>query len=445
MGPTRPTVADTALVRAIGTRALTASIVNATIGAGIFVLPAAAAARIGAAAPLAYIACAATMALIVTCFAVSGSRVSLTGGIYAYVETAFGPYVGFLAGVLYWLSALLGAATVASALASSAGVAVPGLNSAAGRAAFLVAMLGTFAWLNVRGVEIGARTVELVTAAKLLPLVVFLAVGVFYVHPDALRLQTLPGPGAVGDTVLMLIFAFVGIEVALVPSGEVADPARTVPRAIYLALATTTFFYLAIQFVAHGVLGAGLAGSAAAPLAAASAVFLGSAGRTLMLAGAMVSMAGYLGGDTLGSPRILFAFGRDHFLPQAFARVHARYRTPAVAIVAHTAVVCAVTVVGSFGSLLLLANVAVLSMYFLCCAAAWQLVRRDVRMNGEPFRVPGGATIPIAACVAIAWVLSHATREEFEVEGAVLLAATALFLLRRLRHRSGVAAIGVRS
>ena len=90
---------DPGFVRALGVRQLTASIINVTIGAGIFVLPAAAAATLGAAAPLAYIVCAVLMALIVCCFASAGSRVSLTGGLYAYVEVAFGPFVGFLAGV----------------------------------------------------------------------------------------------------------------------------------------------------------------------------------------------------------------------------------------------------------------------------------------------------------------------------------------------------------
>ena len=176
------------------------------------------------------------MALIVTCFAMSGSRVSLTGGIYAYVETAFGPYLGFLAGVMYWVSAVFGAAGVASALASSIGAALPVLASPAGRAGFVVAVFAGFAWLNVRGVKVGARTVEIGTLAKLLPLALFVGAGLFFVHPAAIR-PTLPADaGSVGTSMLTLIFAFVGIEVSLIPSGEIEDPSRTVPRAVYLAL-----------------------------------------------------------------------------------------------------------------------------------------------------------------------------------------------------------------
>lgn len=440
MPTTQAPAADAALVRAIGVRALAASVVNTTVGAGIFVLPAVVAASIGTAAPFAYAACALTMALIVTCFAMSGSRVSLTGGIYAYVETAFGPYVGFLAGVMYWVSALFGAAGVASALATSIGVAVPVLASPAGRALFIVAVFGGFGWLNVRGVKVGARTVEIGTLAKLLPLVLFIGVGIFFVKPGAAHLTLPPGAGAVGTAMLTLIFAFVGIEVSLIPSGEIENPARTVPRAVYLALVVTTLLYGVIQFVAQGVLGAGLAASTAAPLADASATFLGDLGRSMMLAGAMISMASYLGGDMLGSPRMLFAFGRDGLLPAVFARVHGRYRTPATAIVVHAAVSCALTLVGTFGSLLLIANVAVLSMYFLCCGAAWQLARRNVRTDGEPFVPPGGPLIPLAACAAVLWILSNATLEEVEVEAGVIVVASLIYLVHRLRLRQRAAA-----
>src|ERR1700751_4974472 len=128
-----PPASDAGLVRAIGARQLTASVINVTIGAGIFVLPAVASGGLGAAAPIAYIVCAVLMALIVCCFAAAGSRVSLTGGVYAYVEIAFGPFVGFLAGVLYFLMATFAVASVASAFAGSVGAICPPVATAVGR------------------------------------------------------------------------------------------------------------------------------------------------------------------------------------------------------------------------------------------------------------------------------------------------------------------------
>ncbi|HWF85523.1 MAG TPA: amino acid permease, partial [Vicinamibacterales bacterium] len=205
---------DDGLVRAIGLRRLTASIINVTVGAGIFVLPAIVAGGLGAAAPLAYIVCGAVMALIVMCFASAGSRVSLTGGLYAYVTVAFGPYVGFLTGVLYTLAAVFGVASVASAFAGSLGAAWPILATPAGRAAVLAALFALLATINIRGVAPSGRLIETVTVAKLLPLVLLVGAGLFYVgsHGSMTTINaSLPPATALGRTAIVLIFAFVGV------------------------------------------------------------------------------------------------------------------------------------------------------------------------------------------------------------------------------------------
>jgi amino acid transporter len=429
-------VAERGLVRGIGLRALTASIVNATVGAGIFVLPGAVGASLGAAAPLAYVVCALTMGLIVASFAIAGSRVSLTGGPYAYVEAAFGPYVAFLGGVLLWLSCVLAAGALGSALATTLGLVVPFLGGGPGRTLFLVLLFGGLAAVNARGVRQGAGVVQLLTLGKLLPLIVFVAVGLFFVEPAALAWPGVPSGSALGDTVLLLVFAFVGVELALIPSGEVVEPSRTVPRAVFLALGTTTLLYMAIQLVAQGVLGSDLARSVDAPLAEASARFLGASGRSLVLAGTAVSMLGYLSGDMLGSPRLLYAFGRDGVLPEWFAAVHTRFHTPHVAIGVHAALACALAFVGRFGQLVLLSNVAVLLLYLLCSAGAFELARRDVRAEtGAPFTSLGGRVVPALACLAVGWILSNATREELAVTGAVAAVATVLYVIRSA-HRA---------
>jgi len=423
---------EASLVRALGVRQLAASIVNVTVGAGIFVLPAAVAAGLGAAAPLAYLVCAVAMALIVTSIALAGSRVSLTGGIYAYVEVAFGPFVGFLAGVLQWLMLWLTAGGLLSAFVDQVGLLVPGTGQGLPRAAIIVATVAFLAFVNVRGVAIGASVIEGAVVVKLLPLAVFLAVGVFFIQPAALAWPGWPAGDRLGETVLLLIFAFVGIEVALVPSGEVRDPRRTVPRAIYLALGLTTALYLAIQAVAQGVLGAEMAQHAEAPLAAAASRFLGEGGRLLVLAGGAVSMFGYMCGDMLSSPRALYAFGRDRFLPRALARVHPSFHTPYVAIGVHAVLASALAISSSFRYLAVLSNVAVLALYFLCCAAALRLVSRPAPAGEPAFTVPGARVIPVAAMLVIAWILSHATAQELAVLAATLVVAAALYGMKRL-------------
>src|SRR5436305_10029873 len=170
---------DHQLVRGIGIPALTANIVSSTIGAGIFVIPATVARGLGPAAPLAFVCCAVAMVLFVTCFAIAGSRVSLTGGLYAYVEVAFGRYVGFLAGVLYFLTAILAISGIVALIASSVGEFVPSLATPLGRAGIIAFIFVFLAAINIGGVRIGARAVEAVTVIKIAPLLIFIVAGLF--------------------------------------------------------------------------------------------------------------------------------------------------------------------------------------------------------------------------------------------------------------------------
>ena len=422
---------EAGLIRAIGVPGLAANIVNSTVGAGIFALPALVAAQLGAASPLAYVICAIAMCLFVTSFAMAGSRVSLTGGLYAYVETAFGRYIGFLAGVLYFLTAILAISGVVGLIGISVGGLIPPLATETGRFMVILFVFLFLASINIRGVRTGARAVEAVTLIKLAPLIIFVIAGIFFIRPEALAWPGWPGSEPLGRSVLQLIFAFVGVEVALVPSGEVKQPARTVPRAIFVALGITTLLYVLIQLVALGVLGNDLGKSGDAGLAEAAARFLGNAGRTLMLAGLAISAFGFATSDILSSPRILFAFGRDAFIPKWFAHVHPRFHTPDVAIITYAAIAFTLSFSSTFQRLAILSNMAVLLLYVLCCLAALELNRRDIRSDGTPFKFPGAILAPILAIVVIIWILAHAKRDEFEVTAACIAAASILYLIRR--------------
>lgn len=429
-GPSAPKE-EAGLIRAIGIPGLAANVVNSTIGAGIFALPAAVALQLGAASPLAYIICALAMCLFVASFAMAGSRVSLTGGLYAYVEVAFGPYIGFLAGVLYFLTAILAISGIVQLIATSVGGLIPLLATQIGRVVVILFVLLFLAAINIRGVRIGARAVEAVTLIKLAPLVIFIVAGIFFIRPEALAWPGWPRGDALGRSVLQLLFAFVGVEVALVPSGEIKSPARTVPRAIFAALGITTVLYIMIQLVASGVLGNELGKYGDAALAEAAARFLGNAGRILMLAGLAVSAFGFATSDILSSPRIIFAFGRDGILPKWFAHVHRRFHTPNVAIITYATVAFGLSFWSTFQELAVLSNMAVLLLYILCCLAALELNRRDLRSDGAPFKFPGATLIPILAIAVIIWILAQATRKEFAFTAACLVAASLLFLVRQ--------------
>jgi APA family basic amino acid/polyamine antiporter len=430
--------ADEKLVRGIGVPALTANIINSTIGAGIFVVPAAVAKGLGPAAPLAFICCAIAMVLFVTCFAIAGSRVSLTGGLYAYVEVAFGRYVGFLAGVLYGITAISAVAGVGNVLVDSLGGLLPLLQNQIFRIGLMFTIYLVLVIINVRGVRTGAGAVTVVTTTKLVPILLFLCVGLFFINRANLSWSIWPTSQELGNSVLLLLFAFVGIEVALIPSGEVRNPARTVPRAAYLALVVTTIIYLLIQLVAQGTLGPDLASHEKTPLAEAAATFLGNTGRTILIVGAAISAFGFVASDILSSPRMLFAIGRDGVLPTWFARVHPRYRTPHVAIISYAAVAFVLSVCSSFEQLAVLSNVAVLLMYLLCCAGVWPLLRRKTESTEPILNFPGMQLVPalaIAAILGLFW--STQPWDKFRNIGAILVGFSILYFFRAwLRRKS---------
>jgi len=429
---------ETSLLRAVGAWGLAASIVNVTVGGGIFRLPAAAAGSLGAAAPIAYVVCAFAMGLIALCFAQAGSRVSMTGGPYAYVEVAFGPFVGFIAGVLVWLLGTLAVAAVSTILTDSIGALAPSLDGPAPRALMLVAIFVLLGGVNVLGVRQGTLVNAFATAAKLLPLVLLVVAGVFAIRPANLVWTLRPAPAAVARASILLIFAFSGVESALVPSGEIKDVRRTVPRGILVAMSVITLLYLALQMVAQGVLGADLA-TQRAPLAETAAGVFGPWGRTLMLTGAIVSMFGYVSGMTLAVPRALYAFARDGFLPRRVAAVHPRFHTPYVAILLQSTLVCLLAITNGFETLAILANLATLILYGACCLAAWELRRREVATPDSTLRARASDVIPWAACAVILWMLTSVTWREWAVAGATIAVAALLFLATRGRRRRAAA------
>jgi APA family basic amino acid/polyamine antiporter len=430
---------DALLSRELGTRQLAATIFNYTVGSGIFVLPAFAVLQLGTAAPLAYVACAIIIGLVVLCFAEAGSRVSATGGPYAYVETALGPFVGFVAGCLVLATGTSAAGAVASVVARSILSLVP---NAPGWVTplFILFLVSLLVSINYRGVRTGARVIETVTVAKLLPLLAFVAIGVFFIEPANLAWSSVPDMSAVLGTAGIVIFAFSGIEGSLIPSGEVKNPSKTVPRAAFLALGSATLLYLAIQFVALGIMGTDLANDRTTPLASAAGAIAGPTARTILVVGAVVSMFGYLSANVLSEPRGLFAFSRDGFLPRIFSSVHPRFHTPHVAILVYGVVVAIIALSGTYETLAVFANLAALSLYFLCAIAAYVLRKRDVRTDGEPFLAPGGALVPIAACLSLAWLFYETvTLKQFLWLVGVLALIVLLYAVRALRSRMSTA------
>ncbi len=427
------------LERVIGVRALAANTVNLTVGAGIFVLPAVVAAQLGPTAVLAYLVCALAMGLVLLCFAEAGSRVFESGGACAYVEAAFGPFAGFMVSTLLWLGyAVVSIAAVANALVGTLGAAFPVVQQPIVRVAFLFVLFSGLAWANIRGARTGASAVEILTVMKLIPLVGLVLIGLFAIRLDNLRIETLPSVSDFGAATLMLFFAFGGSESAVTPSGEIRDPAHTIPRGLMLGIGAVVVLYLGLQAVAQGILGSQLSVETAAPLAATAERLIGAPGIVILLIAAGVSMFGTMTGDLLASPRAIFASAREGVLPVRLATIHSVYHTPHLAIALYGALAFLFAVTGAFQQLAVLSSVAILLVYLFTVIATVELRRRDVRASSTVFRLRGGLLIPVLAAGVIVWLLAQASRTEWTAIGTMLIVASLFYLVRRPhRQRSG--------
>lgn len=431
-----PLQGDAALLRAVGSFALTAAVINIIVGGGIFRMPAALSAQMGAAAPLALVAGALAIIPVALCFAAVGSRVQVTGGPYSYLSATYGAFTGFVAGALMWISNFTSSAGVAAALSVQVAGLVPALAPPLPRALLLTAVYAVLFVFNAFGVKLGARAITALAALKLTPLFALAAIGMFFVDWSLISFSpgAVPSWGALGASMALVMFAYSGMETALVPSGEVRNPARSVPRATLVAILLVVLLYLGLQIVGQGVLGSAL-GRSGVPVADTAGA-LWSPGRVLLLVTACVSMIGFLMGNLLGTSRLLFALGRDGYLPRAFGTVSARHRVPLLALVTHAGLAWLLALVGSFDTLALISGGAICLVYGLVSVAAWRAQRRDLRERGEPFVLPGGGAIPLLAVVAMVLIVATLTPREWSAIGialAVLVAVYAVLAARRRR------------
>jgi APA family basic amino acid/polyamine antiporter len=427
---------EAALLRAVGAFALTAAVINVIVGGGIFRMPSALSAQMGSAAPLALIAGALAIIPVALCFAAVGSRVQVTGGPYSYVSATFGPFAGFIAGALMWISNVTSSAGVAAALSLQVASLVPALAPPLPRALLLTAVYLALFALNAFGVRLGARAITALAALKLAPLFALAAIGMFFVDGPQVSFlpSAVPSLGALGASMALVMFAYSGMETALVPSGEVTNPARSVPRAALIAIVLVVLLYLGLQIVGQGVLGARL-GTSTVPVAATAGA-LWAPGNVLLLATAAISMTGFLMGNLLGTSRLVFALGRDGYLPSAFGDVTLRHRVPMLALVVHAGLAWMLSLVGNFDALALISGGAICLVYGLVASSAWRAQRRDLRQHGTPFVLPGGFAIPALALAAMVLIVSTLTAKEWSAIAIALAVLVVVYAALAWRRRA---------
>ena len=424
-------VQDEGLVRVIGTGALGLSVVNMVVGAGIFVLPGLVAAELGSAAILAYLVCSVTVALVFLCFAEVGSRVSRSGGAYAYVEEAFGPFAGFIASILFWFGySALADAAITVIMVESMTIVFPILGESIPRAVFIIALLTFLAAVNIRGVKAGVRLYIFNTVAKLVPLLLLLGAGLFVINFENLAIPEWPSVASIGASTILLFYAFTGAECALSASGEIKNPAKSVPLGLLLGMGGLLALYVGLQTVAQGVLGPELANNTDAPLVVVATEVFGDWGGKMLLAGVVISIYGALSGDMLGGPRVIFASSLDNNLPRFLGKVHPKYKTPHLAIIFFAIVIGVFALSGTFKYLAVVATGSLLLIDLGVSLAVLRLRQRDGLPKDGEFRLPFGPVIPLLSCAIVGWLLLQVPPDEAVSIAALVGACVAIYAMR---------------
>ncbi|MEP7148603.1 MAG: APC family permease [Acidobacteriota bacterium] len=428
------------LVRGLGRWDLTAIAINTIIGTGIFILPARVTGLIGSYSLFAFVACALIVGLIVLCFAEVSSRFESTGGMYVYAREAFGPVVGFEVGWLYWIVRVATFAANCNALLIYLSFFFPGANEGAVRIAVISLIVVGMAAVNVIGVRESAILTNVFTVGKIVPLLVFVGVGLFFLQPANFHLDQIPETGRFSEAVLLLIYAYVGFEAAVIPAGEARDPRKNLPFALLTALAFCTVLFILVQVVAMGTLD-NLAASER-PLADAATKFMGGFGGVFIAVGALISILGNLNGGFLASSRLPFAIAERGELPRILGRVHKRFNTPYVAIIATAVVVLIVTIQSSFFTAVTIATVTRLLVYATTCLALPVFRYKKESVPPARFMAPMGILASILSILLIGWLL---TDKKVLNEGLPILIAAAIglvvyFLYRTLGNRTSPSA-----
>ena len=418
-----------ALRRALGKCDLTAIGINQVIGSAIFLLPADVARLVGSWSPLLFLAIGLSSLFVALCFAEVGSRFDTTGGPIGPARVAFGRFTGFEVGWMLWFSRVSSGASVINGLAVALGYYWPTISTGLPRAAVILSVLGVLTWVNVRGIKQSSWLVNAFTLGKLLPLTVFVLVGVFFADLSRV-VPSEPAPVAnLGTAALLLIFAYGGYEVTGVPAGEAANPKKDVPFAFIATILTVSAVMTLTAAVTAGLLPD--VGASKTPVADASALVMGVFGGLLVSVGSAISMTGNNMGQLLSGSRSVFALAEQGDLPAVFGRVHPTYRTPHVAIWFTSIVLVVLALTGSFVFLAAVSAVARLVVYMSACGATLRLRSASMasRVAAAEFVAPGGPIVPIVAIAITSSILVSATTQQLLAGGAALAAGAVLFAI----------------
>jgi len=397
------------LNRSISKWAMVLLVINGVIGSGIFGLPKNAFKEVGIWSIAAFLVCAVAVFVIILCFAEVSSRFDKTGGPYLYALSSFGPIPAFLTGWLLLLTRFITYAALINLLVTYLSVFSDWFTLPSARIITIIGLTFFLAYINHVGVKNSTRVNNFLTIAKLLPLLLFIIVGFFFVKEENYKAVEFPAFGSFSSTVLLLVFAFGGFESVLVNSGEVKDPEKNLPFSLLLAALIIASIYMLVQIVSIGVLPT--LASTDKPLADASQTMIGKTGAFIITLGAMFSITGTLNAIMLVGSRLPFAFSEENQFPKFFSFIHPKYKTPTWSLLLFMTITIVISLNYDFLKAASISAITRVMIYAIVCTTLIILRKKRPEQAGF-FKIKYGSVFAVLGVLIAIWLLSSAKQKE---------------------------------
>lgn len=409
---------------------------NAIVGSGIFLLPNQAMKLIGPTSLFVILFDAFLAVTIALCFAEMGGIFKKNGGPYVYTREAFGSFAAFEVGIMTYAICVIAWATMAVGLTTALSVFWPGADKGVTKDILVTAFIIALGILNILGVNFTKIIMNIATVGKIIPLVIFIVIGVFFMKINNF-IPMLPHgtyiSGSFGAAALLIFFAFTGFESIALAAEDMENPSKNIPRAIIIVMILVSAVYILIQAVSIGVLGSALANDVT-PVATASSRFLGSGGGILVSLGILVSIIGINIASSFSSPRMAVALANDGLLPKVIGKYN-KLNTPYVAIILTVILTIPIALSGSFTELALISAISRFAQYLPTCLAVPVLRWKKPGIK-RSFKIPFGPVIPIIAVLVSIWILfQSSTQEIIWGLGGLIVAIPLYFIMKAYNKR----------
>ena len=411
---------------------------NSIVGTGIFLLPNKAMKLMGTASLLVILFDAALAVAVALCFAEAGSMFSKGGGPYLYTKKAFGDFPAFEVGIMTYAVCIIAAATMAVGFSTALSVFWPAAAHGLTKDIIVICVIVVLTIINLVGVNFTKIILNVATIGKLVPLILFIAVGIFFIKGSNFT-PILPHntyvSGSFGTAALLIFFAFTGFESLALGAEDMENPKKNIPRAIIIVMIIVAAVYMLIQIVSIGMLGQGLANDLT-PVSTATQRFLGPFGADFISIGILVSIIGINVAQSFYTPRIAKSLADDGLLPKPMAKMSKR-NVPYIGIIVSAIITIPIALSGSFTELAVISSISRFAQYLPTCISI--LVLRKKKDLNATFRIPFGPVIPVIASVVSIWlVLQSSLKNIVWGLGALVIAVPLYFIMRKYNKQEEI-------